>query len=132
MNKHKNPARQHDPAPRDRVPEIPTTQQLTSAEKSMMRRLTEVLRFADFMALLMVAATAFSGYAAWRTAQVTSHIFALEERPFIGIERVTFEQGDTPQPARGGRISQLWQNSGQRRDHHGHRARGRQASSEST
>jgi hypothetical protein len=64
----------------------------------MMRRLTEVLRFADFMALLMVAATAFSGYAAWRTAQVTSHIFALEERPFIGIERVTFEQGDTPNP----------------------------------
>lgn len=63
-----------------------------------MRRLTEVLRFADFMALLMVAATAFSAYAAWRTAQVTSHIFALEERPFIGIERVTFEQGDTPNP----------------------------------
>jgi|HubBroStandDraft_6_1064221.scaffolds.fasta_scaffold426083_2 hypothetical protein len=98
MNKHKNPARQHDSAPRDRAPEIPATQQLTSAEKSMMRRLTEVLRFADFMALLMVAATAFSGYAAWRTAQVTSHIFALEERPFIGIERVTFEQGDTPNP----------------------------------
>jgi hypothetical protein len=68
---------------------------LTPAEKSLMRR---VLRFADFMALLMVAATAFSAYAAWRTAQVTSHIFALEERPFIGIEGVTFEQGDTSNP----------------------------------
>jgi len=71
---------------------------LTSAEKSLMRRLTEVLRFADFMALLMVAATAFSAYAAWRTAQVTSHIFALEERPFIGIQGVTFEQGDMANP----------------------------------
>jgi hypothetical protein len=71
---------------------------LTAAEKSLLRRLTEVLRFADFMALLMVAATAFSAYAAWRTAQVTSRIFALEERPFVGIERVTFEQGDTPNP----------------------------------
>ena len=73
-------------------------EQLTPAEKSLMRRLTEVLRFADFMALLMVAATAFSAYAAWRTAQVTSHIFALEERPFVGVERVTFEQGDTANP----------------------------------
>ncbi|HEY2523927.1 MAG TPA: hypothetical protein VGI29_02635 [Candidatus Binataceae bacterium] len=75
-----------------------TTGHLTAAEKSMMRRLTEVLRFADFMALLMVAATAFSAYAAWRTAQVTSHVFAVEERPFVGVQSVTFEQDDTPNP----------------------------------
>jgi hypothetical protein len=95
MNKHKSPARQHHSEPERQAP---TTDHLTPAEKSLMRRLTEVLRFADFMALLMVAATAFSAYAAWRTAQVTSHIFALEDRPFIGIERVTFEQGDTFTP----------------------------------
>lgn len=101
MSEHKEPARQHHSEPQDRAPEPSASlrqEQLTSAEKSLMRRLTEVLRFADFMALLMVAATAFSAYAAWRTAQVTSHIFALEERPFIGIERVTFEQGDTANP----------------------------------
>jgi hypothetical protein len=98
MSEHKNPARQHHSEPRSETPEPPATEQLTPAEKSLMRRLTEVLRFADFMALLMVAATAFSAYAAWRTAQVTSHIFALEERPFIGIQGVTFEQGDTPNP----------------------------------
>ncbi len=74
------------------------TEHLTTIEKSLTRRLTNVLRFADFMALLMVAATAFSAYAAWRTAQVTSHIFALEERPFVGIERAIFEQGDSPNP----------------------------------
>ena len=98
MSEHKNPARQHHSEARGQTPEPPATEQLTTAEKSLMRRLTEVLRFADFMALLMVAATAFSAYAAWRTAQVTSHIFALEERPFVGIQRVTFEQGDMPNP----------------------------------
>ena len=93
-----NPPRQTQPDSQGPEPGFSTAAQLTAAEKSMMRRLTEVLQFADFMALLMVAATAFSAYAAWRTAQVTSRIFALEERPFIGIESVTFEQGDTPNP----------------------------------
>jgi hypothetical protein len=93
-----NPPRQIQPDAQSSQSGFPTAANLTAAEKSMMRRLTEVLQFADFMALLMVAATAFSAYAAWRTAQVTSRIFALEERPFIGIESVTFEQGDTPNP----------------------------------
>jgi hypothetical protein len=98
MSEHKNPARQHHSERQSDTPEPAATEHLTTAEKSLMRRLTDVLRFADFMALLMVAATAFSAYAAWRTAQVTSHIFALEERPFVGIERAIFEQGDTPNP----------------------------------
>lgn len=98
MSEHENPARQHQPAPQPHTPAHPGSGGLTPVEKSLLRRLTEVLRFADFLALLMVAATAFSAYAAWRTAQVTSHIFALEERPFVGTERVTFEQGDTPNP----------------------------------
>jgi hypothetical protein len=98
MSEHKNPARQHHSEPRNHTPEPTATEHLTTAERSLMRRLTEVLRFADFMALLMVAATAFSAYAAWRTAQVTSHIFALEERPFVGIEHAIFEQGDTANP----------------------------------
>ncbi|HVB78712.1 MAG TPA: hypothetical protein VNE82_02045 [Candidatus Binataceae bacterium] len=98
MSEHENPARQQHSEPQSHTPEPPEPEHLTTAEKSLMRRLTEVLRFADFMALLMVAATAFSAYATWRTAQVTSHIFAMEERPFIGVERVTFEQGDTPNP----------------------------------
>src|SRR5579863_10355291 len=101
MGEQENPAREHQD-PQNRPPEPPGTQsgmdQLTPAEQSLMRRLTGVLRFADFMALLMVAATAFSAYATWRTAQVTSHIFSLEERPFLGIQGVTFEQGDSPNP----------------------------------
>jgi hypothetical protein len=98
MSEHKNPVRQSHSESRTHTPEPPATGHLTPGEKSLIRRLTEVLQFADFMALLMVAATAFSAYAAWRTAQVTSHIFALEERPFVGIERATFEQGEPPNP----------------------------------
>ncbi|HZO82766.1 MAG TPA: hypothetical protein VFB33_13810 [Candidatus Binataceae bacterium] len=95
MSEHEGRARQHDPD----EPRHPSRRGgLSRGETSLIRRLTEVLRFADFMAVLMVAATAFSAYATWRTAQVTSHVFAIEERPFIGVERVTFEQGDTANP----------------------------------
>jgi hypothetical protein len=98
MSEHENPARQDNSRPPTATAAPAVQEQLTAAEKSLMRRLTGILRFADFMALLMVAATAFSAYAAWRTAQVTSRIFALDERPFIGIQGVTFERGDTASP----------------------------------
>jgi hypothetical protein len=64
---------------------------LTRGERSLIRRFSEVLQFADFMALLMVAATAFSAFATWRTAQVTNLLFSIAERPYIGIERMTFD-----------------------------------------
>jgi hypothetical protein len=95
MSEHDSRALQHPEA----RPRVSHREGLTrSEETSLIRRLTAVLRFADFMALLMVAATAFSAFATWRTAEVTSHVFAMEERPFIGVERVTFEQGNTPNP----------------------------------
>ena len=50
------------------------------------------------MALLMVAATAFSAFATWRTAEVTNRMFAVEERPFVGVKRVFFERGRTSNP----------------------------------
>ncbi len=43
------------------------------------------------MALLMVAATAFSAFATWRTAQVTNLLFSIAERPYIGVQRTTFD-----------------------------------------
>ena len=94
MAEHEEPAHAHNPGARRHSADGG----LTSTEKSLIRRLTGFLRFADFMAVLMVAATAFSAFATWRTAQVTNHVFAVEERPFVGVERVTFEQGDTAHP----------------------------------
>ncbi len=58
---------------------------LTRGERSLIRRFSEALRFADFMALLMVAATAFSAFATWRTAQVTNLL------SYIGVQRTTFD-----------------------------------------
>jgi hypothetical protein len=101
MSEHENPSREYRSQPHGSTPELAAEiaeERLTAAERSLMRRLTGVVRFADFMALLMVAATAFSAYAAWRTAEVTSRIFALQERPFVGIQEVIFERGDMANP----------------------------------
>jgi hypothetical protein len=94
MAKHHESAGQSDARP----PRHSVDGGLTSSERSLIRRLIEVLRLADLFALLMVAATAFSAFATWRTAQVTSQVFAVEERPFVGVERVTFERGDGEYP----------------------------------
>ncbi len=71
---------------------------LTTSERSLTGRLISVTRFADFMAILMVAATAFSAFATWRTAEVTSRVFAMEDRPFLGVQRITFEHSQSLGP----------------------------------
>jgi hypothetical protein len=62
------------------------------------RRVSRALGFADFMAALMVIATGFSAFAAWRTAEVTSLVFATADRPFVSVAQMQFEGTDTPQP----------------------------------
>lgn len=64
---------------------------LTSGERTLARRLTGVLRFTDLMTALMVAATAFSAFATWQTAKVTSLLFSVAERPYIGVLDIHFE-----------------------------------------
>lgn len=68
--------------------------QLTRAERSLVGRLSSALRFADFMALLMVAATAFSALATWRTTQLMHSIFMVSERPYLGVQHVGFDSVD--------------------------------------
>ena len=50
------------------------------------------------MALMMVAATAFTALATWRTYKVSELIFAISDRPFLGVKKVTFERTDSPEP----------------------------------
>jgi hypothetical protein len=45
-----------------------------------------------------VAATAFTALATWRTYQVSELIFAISDRPFLGVQRVSFERTDTTEP----------------------------------
>jgi hypothetical protein len=67
-------------------------------ERTMLARLAQAVKLADFMAILMVLATFFSAYATWRTALVTSTIFAVADRPFIGVQQVGFVGGDAQRP----------------------------------
>ena len=76
---------------------------LTSGERRLARRLTSALRFTDLMTALMVAATAFSAFATWRTAKVTSLLFYVAERPYVGVLDVRFETaGHSSNPALSG------------------------------
>jgi hypothetical protein len=74
-------------------------QRIEAQEREILRTERHILTVADFMALLMVAATAFSAVATWRTYQVSELIFAVSDRPFIGVQQASFERTDTEQPA---------------------------------
>jgi hypothetical protein len=80
--------------PPDEATQNPQADSLTVTERSLVRRLSRALRFADLMALLMVAATGLSAFATWRTAEMTNRIFAVAERPYVGIQHVSLEAFD--------------------------------------
>lgn len=69
-------------------------QLLTRADRSLVRRFSSALRFADFMAVLMVVATGLSAFATWRTVQLMHTILAISERPYIGVQQVKFDSID--------------------------------------
>ena len=64
---------------------------LTRGERSIVRRISRALKFADFMGVLMVAATLMSAFATWRTASVTETLFAVSERPYVGTQEISFD-----------------------------------------
>lgn len=72
---------------------------LAAEAREILRTERRILSIADFMALLMVAATAFTALATWRTYKVSELIFAVQDRPFLGVQKVTFERTETPEPA---------------------------------
>jgi hypothetical protein len=72
--------------------------EIIRTERSLLARLAKTVRLADFMAVLMVLATFFSAYATWRTALVTSTIFAVADRPFLGVQQVNFQTADPSRP----------------------------------
>lgn len=78
--------------------ELERERKLERRERSQLIRVGRAIRLADFMAILMVLATGFSAYATWRTAQVTRMVFAVSDRPFMGVESVNFEDPTSPNP----------------------------------
>ena len=73
--------------------------EIIRTERSLLARIAQAVKLADFMAVLMVLATFFSAYATWRTALVTSTIFAVSDRPFLGVQQLAFQGTDTRNPA---------------------------------
>ena len=73
--------------------------EIVKREGFQLAKLTQALKLADFMAILMVFATICSAYATWRTAEVTSLIFAVAYRPILGVEKVDFDAVDSAMPA---------------------------------
>ncbi|SRR5579875_1784794 len=63
------------------------------------RRIAGLLGFADLVAILMVGATMFSGFATWRTATIADQIMKSSERPYIGVEGITLDTDAAGGPA---------------------------------
>jgi hypothetical protein len=72
--------------------------EILRTERSLLVRMAQAVKLADFMAILMVLATFFSAYATWRTARVTGAIFAVSDRPFLGVQQVAFAETDSQHP----------------------------------
>lgn len=75
-------------------PNFATAPGFSRGERKVFQRLSDVLRFTDFMTAMMVVATIFSAYATWRTARVTNLLFTIAERPYIGAARVAIDSID--------------------------------------
>jgi hypothetical protein len=75
-------------------PDFATAASASRGERRTLQRLSNVLRFNDFMTFMMVIATAFSAFATWRTAYVTNLLFSVAERPYMGVQQVTIDTID--------------------------------------
>jgi hypothetical protein len=68
------------------------------AERQFRRRLLSEVEVADFMAVMMVLATAFSAYATWRTSSIANAIYLASERAYFGIESITMDENQPGSP----------------------------------
>ena len=111
----------------ERAEEEKHERRIDAQAREILRTERRILTVADFMALMMVAATAFTALATWRTYKVSELIFAISDRPFLGVQRVTFERTDTAEPGNCRRFPKLRPDSRRWCDHRGQRAARRQA-----
>ena len=70
----------------------------TDDERAERRRLAQVLRFTDFIALLLVLATSIQAFAAWRIYLVTNEMLQVSDRPYVGVQHVTLDVSDPQIP----------------------------------
>jgi len=66
--------------------------------RELLRAERRLLNTADVMATLMVIATALTAFATWRTYRISDLVLQVSERPFLGVQQVTFERTDSTAP----------------------------------
>ena len=71
---------------------------LSKRDRRMMGRIAEFLGFADLMAVMMVAVTAFTAIATWRTASIATAIYRASERPYMGVANLSFNHDQAGDP----------------------------------
>lgn len=71
---------------------------LEAEQRAILRAQRRILTTADVMALLMVAATAMTAFATWRTYRISDLVLQVSERPFLGVQQVNFERVNSAQP----------------------------------
>jgi hypothetical protein len=98
MSKDESHAHQIEPPQVGESPTERLDKEIVKRQGFQLAKLSQAVKLADFMAILMVFATICSAYATWRTAEVTSLIFAVAYRPVLGVERVAFDAVDSPMP----------------------------------
>lgn len=82
----------------ERAEELKRERRHDAERRELLRAERRILTAADVMALLMVAATAMTAFATWRTYRISDLILQVSERPFLGVQQVTFERTDTAAP----------------------------------
>ncbi len=103
MAEHDSPARRRE-SPQDLSDSERADQLLRREDRQLARqslqltRFGRALRFAVLMAVMMVLAAVLSAYATWKTAQVASMVFAVADRPFLGVSDVAFEATKSERP----------------------------------
>jgi hypothetical protein len=82
----------------ERAEELRRRRRLEAERRELLRTERRILTAADVMALLMVAATAMTAFATWRTYRISDLVLQVSERPFLGVQQVIFERANTAQP----------------------------------
>jgi hypothetical protein len=92
-------------APNKREPAPTEAQELRNIQREVGQAETRVLRLQDQMAIMMLAATVLmavatglSAWATWRYEEITRRIFAISDRPYVGVQGINLRLDDPKMP----------------------------------
>jgi len=91
--------------PDKRESSVSEARELKRVEREIDETEKRIIGFQEFMGammvvatILMACATGLSAWATWRSEQIARHVFAISDRPYIGIESVRLNVDDPRLP----------------------------------